>query len=103
MRSNVPEALSRCIVIAVMMNITKSGKRPSRIRQALLNGAGVPGGCGALRNMKYINVITSTGTTKIIAMLRRSAASWRRIRNVVAVYGFRFSCSPSPLGAWCCA
>jgi hypothetical protein len=70
MRSNVPEALSRCIVIAVMMNITKSGKRPNRIRHALLNGAGVPGRCGAFSNMKYINVITRTGTASIIAMLR---------------------------------
>ena len=40
MRSSVPEALSRCIVMAVMMNITKSGKMPSRIRHALLSGAG---------------------------------------------------------------
>ena len=70
MRSNVPEALSRCIVIAVMMNITKSGNRPSNIRQALLNGAGLPGRCGVLSNMKYINVITKTGTNKIIATLR---------------------------------
>ncbi len=38
MRSSVPEARSRCMVIAVMMNITKSGNRPSRIRHALLNG-----------------------------------------------------------------
>jgi hypothetical protein len=33
--------------------------------------------------MKYINVITKTGTNKIIATLRWSAASWRRIRVVV--------------------
>ncbi|CNH51110.1 Uncharacterised protein [Mycobacterium tuberculosis] len=58
------------MVIAVMMNITKSGKRPSRIRQALLNGAGVPGRCGAFWYMKYISVITNTGTSRIIAMLR---------------------------------
>ena len=70
MRSRVPEARSRCMVIAVMMNITKSGNRPSRIRQALLNGDGMPGRCGALSNMKYINVITSTGTARIIATLR---------------------------------
>ena len=61
MRSSVPDARSRCMVIAVMMNITNSGNRPSRIRQALLNGAGVPGRCGALSNMKYISVITNTG------------------------------------------
>jgi len=38
--------------------------------QALLNGDGVPGRCGALSIMKYINVITSTGTARIIATLR---------------------------------
>jgi len=70
MRSNVPETRSRCIVIDVMMNITKSGKRPSRIRQALLNGVGVPGRCGAFSNMKYISVMTRTGTARIIATLR---------------------------------
>jgi len=70
MRSRVPEARSRCIVIDVMMNITKSGKRPSRIRQALLNGDGVPGRCGAFPNMKYISVITRTGTNRISATLR---------------------------------
>jgi hypothetical protein len=102
-RSNVPDARSRCIVMAVMMNITKSGKRPSRIKHALLNGVGAPGRCGALWNMKYINVITRTGTTSIIAMLRWSAASCRRIRNVVAPYGFRDPFSPNRLGARRCA
>jgi hypothetical protein len=58
------------MVIAVMMNITKSGNRPSRIRHALLNGDGVPGRCGLFSNMKYINVITRIGTAKIIATLR---------------------------------
>ena len=63
MRSSVPEARSRCIVIDVMMNI-------SRIRQALLNGVGLPGRCGAFSNMKYISVMTRTGTTMINATLR---------------------------------
>jgi hypothetical protein len=67
------------------MNIKNSGKSPSRIKQALLNGDGVPGRCGAFSNMKYISVMTSTGTSKIIAILRRSAANWRSIRAVVAV------------------
>ena len=54
------------------------------IRQALLNGDGAPGGCGAFWNMKYISVMIRLGTTRIIATLRWSAASWRRIRPVVA-------------------
>jgi hypothetical protein len=37
-----------------------------------------------LLNMKYINVMTRIGTNRIIAMLRWSAASWRRIRSVLA-------------------
>ncbi len=69
-RSNVPDARSRCIVIEVMMNITNSGNRPNRIKHALLNGVCVPGRCGAFSNMKYISVITSTGTSRIIATLR---------------------------------
>ena len=72
------------MVIDVMRNITISGNSPSRIRHALLNGDGVPGRCGAFWNMKYINVMTRLGTTTIIATLRWSAASWRRIRAVVA-------------------
>ena len=83
-RSRVPDARSRCIVIDVRMNIKKKGKRPTRIRQAVLNGDGVPGRCGTLSNMKYISVMTTMGTNRIIATLRRSAASWRRIRDVVA-------------------
>jgi hypothetical protein len=35
--------------------------------------------------MKYISVMTSTGTSTIIATLRRSDATCRRIRAVVAV------------------
>lgn len=58
------------MVIAVMMNITNSGNSPSSTRQALLNGVGPPGRCGAFSNMKYIRVITSTGTSRIIATLR---------------------------------
>jgi hypothetical protein len=46
------------------------GKTPSMIRQALLKGDGVPGRCGALWNMKYINAMTALGTTRIIATLR---------------------------------
>jgi hypothetical protein len=34
--------------------------------------------------MKYISVMIRLGTTRIIATLRWSAASWRRIRPVVA-------------------
>jgi hypothetical protein len=34
--------------------------------------------------MKYISVMIALGTTRIIATLRWSAASWRRIRVVVA-------------------
>ena len=47
-RSSVPDTRSRCIVIDVIRNITISGNTPSMIRQALLNGDGVPGGCGAV-------------------------------------------------------
>jgi hypothetical protein len=54
------------------------------IRHALLNGDGAPGRCGAFWNMKYINVMTTLGTTRIIATLRWSPASWRSIRPVVA-------------------
>ena len=39
----------------------------------------------AFSNMKYISVMTRTGTARIIATLRWSAASWRKIRVVVAV------------------
>ena len=46
MRSSVPDTRSRCIVIDVIRNITISGKTPSMIRHALLNGDGVPGRCG---------------------------------------------------------
>jgi len=63
------------MVIDVMMNIKKSGNKPSRIKHALLNGVGEPGRCGAFSNMKYISVMTRTGTSKIIAMLRGSANS----------------------------
>ena len=44
-RSNVPDARSRCMVIAVITNITNNGKRPSRTRQAVLNPDGAPGRC----------------------------------------------------------
>ena len=64
-----------------MRNITISGSSPSRIRHALLNGEYGP---GAFWNMKYISVMTRLGTTTIIATLRWSAASWRRMRVVVA-------------------
>lgn len=70
MRSSVPEALSRCMVIAVITNITKSGNRPSSTRQAVLNPDGVPGRCGKFSNMKYISVMIRMGTSKIIATLR---------------------------------
>jgi hypothetical protein len=40
------------------------------IRQALLNGVGMPGRCGAFWNMKYISVMITLGTTRIIATLR---------------------------------
>jgi hypothetical protein len=36
-------------------------------------------------NMKYINVMIRLGTSSIIATVRWSAISWRRIRAVVAV------------------
>jgi hypothetical protein len=58
------------MVIDVMRNITMSGKTPSMIRHALLNGLGVPGRCGAFWNMKYISVMIKLGTTRIIATLR---------------------------------
>ena len=70
MRSSVPDARSRCIVIAVIKNISSSGNRPSMIRQAELNGAGVPGRCGTFSNMKYISVMTRLGTNRIMATLR---------------------------------
>ena len=73
-----------------MRNITISGSRPSSIRHALLNGGIAPGGVDTFWNMKYINVITRLGTTMIMATLRWSAASWRRMRTVVARYGRRF-------------
>jgi len=66
----VPETRSRCIVIDVIRNITMSGNTPSMIRQALLNGVGMPGRCGAFWNMKYISVMITLGTTRIIATLR---------------------------------
>lgn len=72
------------MVIEVIRNITMSGKTPSMIRQALLNGVGWPGACGAFWNMKYISVMIRLGTNRIIATLRWSAASCRRIRPVVA-------------------
>ena len=72
------------MVIEVIRNITISGKTPSMIRQALLNGVGVPGRCGMSTNMKYINVMMKVGTTTIIAKLRWSPASCRRMRPVVA-------------------
>ena len=84
MRSSVPEARSRCIVIDVIRNITTSGNTPSRIRHAVLNGDAAPGRVGAFWNMKYISVMIRLGTSRIIATLRWSAASWRRIRAVVA-------------------
>ena len=65
-------------------NITNNGKSPSRIRHALLNPEVAPGAVGTFSNMKYISVMMTIGTTMIIAMLRWSAASWRRIRVVVA-------------------
>jgi hypothetical protein len=49
-----------------------------------LNGVGVPGRCGTSLNMKYINVMITLGTTRIIATLRWSPANCRRIRPVVA-------------------
>ena len=70
MRSSVPDTRSRCMVIDVIRNITISGKTPSMIRQALLNGDGAPGGGARPRNMKYINVMITLGTTRIIATLR---------------------------------
>ena len=80
----MPETRSRCMVIDVIRNITISGNTPSMIRHALLNGDGVPGRCGAFWNMKYISVMIRLGTTRIIATLRWSPASWRRMRAVVA-------------------
>ena len=73
------------MVIDVIRNMTIRGKTPSMIRQALLNGDGAPGGWGAFWNMKYISVMMRLGTTRIIATLRWSAASWRRMRPVVAM------------------
>lgn len=85
MRSNVPEDRSRCMVIEVIRNITNSGNSPSRIRHAVWKGETAPGGnLGTSSNMKYISVITALGTTRIIATLRWSARSWRRMRPVVA-------------------
>jgi hypothetical protein len=45
---------------------------------------GVPGRVGTFWNMKYISVMIRLGTNSIIAMVRWSLASWRRIRVVVA-------------------
>ncbi len=75
MRSKVPDTRSRCMVIEVIRNMMISGNTPSMIRHALLNGDGAPGGCGAFWNMKYISVMITLGTTRIIATLRWSAAS----------------------------
>ena len=70
MRSRVPDTRSRCMVIDVIRNITNSGNSPSMIRHALLNGDGTPGRLGTSENMKYISVMTTLGTTRIIATLR---------------------------------
>ena len=74
-RSKVPEARSRCIVMDVIRNITSSGNTPSRIRHALLNADGAPGRVGTFWNMKYISVMMRLGTSSIIATVRWSAAS----------------------------
>ena len=72
------------MVIEVIRNMMNNGNSPSRIRHVVLNGAGAPGRVGTSENMKYIRVITALGTTRIMATLRRSDFSCRRIRAVVA-------------------